>query len=74
MTEEFNVALFFPDESYHYEARGLDAAAAVTLAKECTERPAAQAGLVRRIIITDGGDECVFEWKWREGVTFPRPA
>ncbi len=74
MTEEqFNVVQFFPNGDSHYERRGIGAIAAVTFAKELTERPAAVIGITRRIIITDGGDNTVFEWKYGEGVTFPPP-
>jgi hypothetical protein len=67
----FSVVLFFPDDSHHYEARDLDAEAAVMLAKRCTERPAALAGLIRQIIITDVDDCTVFQWQYGQGVTFP---
>jgi hypothetical protein len=30
--------------------------------------------MVERVIITDGGDDCCFEWKRGEGVTFPPEA
>lgn len=73
MSEEFSVVLYFPTGDYLYERRNLDAETAVRLAKKCTQRPAAFAGLVPRIIITDGEDNTVFEWKHGEGVTFPPP-
>lgn len=72
--ESFNVVLFFPDGSHVYERRGLDASAAVNLAKECSQRPAALAGIITRIIITDDGDNTVFEWQSGTGVTWPKPA
>lgn len=71
--ESFAVVLFFPDGSHVYERRNLDASAAVTLAKECSLRPAALAGLIPRIIITDDGDNTVFEWQAGKGVTWPKP-
>jgi hypothetical protein len=70
---EFSVWLFFKDGYHIAEQRWLKAEAAVTLAREVTLRPAAQAGLIERIIITDGGDNTVFEWKHGQGVTFPPP-
>ncbi len=33
--------------------------------------PTAQIGIIRRVIITDGGDYTNFEWKFGEGVTYP---
>jgi hypothetical protein len=71
MAESFSVALFFHDDSYRYEARWLDAEEAVNLARDCTGRPAALAGWIRRVIITDADDFTVFEWKHGEGVTYP---
>lgn len=32
---------------------------------------AARLGIVRRVIVTDGGDCMNFEWKYGEGVVFP---
>jgi hypothetical protein len=73
MAELFAVHLFFLFCSYHCEGAFLEAEAAATLAVECSRRPAAVAGFIRRIIITDGGDDTVFEWRYGEGVTFPPP-
>lgn len=70
MSDLFNVVLFFPDGSHHYERRGLEAKEAVELAKQCTERPAAKIGMIERIIITDSGDCTNFEWTYGQGVTF----
>jgi hypothetical protein len=67
---EFSVYWWDPDGNYYPEARFIGAEAAVKLAKSLTDRPAAQLGIIRRIIITDGGDCCCFEWKHGEGVTF----
>jgi hypothetical protein len=30
-------------------------------------------GITKRVIITDGGDNIVFQWKAGEGVTYPTP-
>ncbi len=68
--DEFAVWLFFPDESHICEQRGLGPKAAVELAKDFTERPAAKAGMISRIIITDDGDNTCFEWTFGKGVTF----
>lgn len=70
---EFSVWLFFKDGHYIDEQRQLKAEAAVKLARDVTLRPAAQVGLIERVIITDGGDNTVFEWKHGQGVTFPPP-
>jgi len=70
-TGEFSVAVFYPDESHEYIARWIDAATAVAIFKAETELITAYLGLVRRVIITDGGDETNAEWKFGEGVTYP---
>jgi hypothetical protein len=64
---EFSVVEFYDDDSHAYVARQLDARDAVYLAKHCTRR--LHDG-VTRIIITDGGDDTVFEWQRGKGVTF----
>ncbi|HKD74835.1 MAG TPA: hypothetical protein VKB76_05045 [Ktedonobacterales bacterium] len=66
--EEFSVWVFLPD-GYHYAlARYVSAKAAVHMAKRATLVIAA------RIVITDGGDHCVFEWQRDEEVTWPTNA
>ena len=73
MTEAFSV--FWWDElglSYR-DASFVDAEAAVRAAKSLTDRPAARLGTIQRVIITDGGDCTVFEWRHGAGVTFPPP-
>jgi hypothetical protein len=70
---EFSVWLFFPDDSHVAECQWVDAETAVKTAKGATLRPAAKTSLIRRVIITDGGDFTVFEWQCGKGVTFPLP-
>jgi hypothetical protein len=69
---EFSVWLWFPDGSYMFEAQHISAKDAVELSKRMSLRPAIATGIAcERITITDGGDFTVFEWKPKEGVTFP---
>jgi hypothetical protein len=68
--ERFSVFIFFPDDYHICEGEGLTAEEAVRLAKRCTERPAVQLGVIKRVIITDDGDNTVFEWTHGKGVTF----
>lgn len=64
---EFSVWVYLPD-GYHFPvARYIDAALAVRMAKRACDAP----GPAERVIITDGGDECCFEWRRGEGMTFP---
>lgn len=68
---EYSVCQFFADGSYEYVARFVGAEEAVNTAKSYTERPAAKIGIIQRVIITDGGDCCCFEWQFGKGVTYP---
>lgn len=68
---EFSVCQFMNDGSYEYVARFVGAEEAVKTAKSWTERPAALMGIIQRVIITDGGDCTVFEWKKGLGVVWP---
>jgi len=69
---EFSVYWWDPDGHYHAERSFIDAETAVRLAFSLTERPAAKLGMIRRVIITDGGDFTNFEWKHGIGVTYPQ--
>jgi hypothetical protein len=71
MSDEFSVYWWDPEGNSHREASHLDARAAVEFAHRLTLRPAVALGVIRRVIITDGGDFTVFEWKLGEGVTYP---
>lgn len=69
--ETFNVVLRYADGTHEYLARWLSGEDAVLLAKHYSDKPAARAGLVREVFITDGGDSTVFLWRHGEGVVFP---
>jgi hypothetical protein len=71
---EFSVCQFFADGSYEYVRRYVGAEEAVKAARHYTDNVATKLGIVERVIITDGGDYCCFEWKRGEGVTFPPEA
>lgn len=60
---EFSVCQFFVDGSYEYVRRYVTAEEAVDAFKHYTDNVAARMGFVNRVIITDGGDNCVYEWK-----------
>lgn len=68
---EFSVFWWDPDDNYHRELSMVDAETAVKFAMEFPNRPAGMMGIIRRVIITDGGDFTVYEWKHGEGVTYP---
>ena len=68
---EFSVYQWFPDDSYEQVYQFVDAETAVEKAMFYSTNVAAKAGFTKRVIITDGGDNCVWEWKYGEGVVFP---
>jgi uncharacterized protein CbrC (UPF0167 family) len=68
---EFSVFWYDPDGNYHRELSYVDAKTAVEFAHDFVKRPAGLLGIIQRVIITDGGDFCVFEWKYGKGVTYP---
>jgi hypothetical protein len=73
---EFSVVQFFPDleepdDNYEYVLRFVDPKTAVEKAHDLTTRPAAKIGIIRRVLITDGGDCVAFEWFHDKGVVFP---
>lgn len=74
MSESFDVCQFFDDGSYEYVRRSIAADEAVPAAMHYSFSVGALLGTTRRVIITDSGDEIVFEWKFGEGVVWPPPA
>lgn len=70
MTEryEFSVWVFLPDDWHFPVVRFTDAKRAVEMAGLASRFDYAE-----RVIITDGGDDTVFEWRRGEGVTWPPP-
>ena len=68
---EFSVCQFFEDDSNEYVRRFVSAEEAVTAARHYTTSVGAKLGTTKRVIITDGGDCCVFEWIFGKGVVFP---
>ena len=69
--EEFSVYQFFVDGSYERVRSFVSAENAVKAAMHYTNNVAVKMGVTVRVIITDGGDCTVFEWKKGEGVVFP---
>ena len=73
LTSEFSVYWWDPADNYYTEKRFVPAAEAMECVVDLIQRPAAKAGIIIKVMITDGGDCCVFEWKNGEGVVFPPP-
>jgi hypothetical protein len=70
----FSVVQFFEDETYEYVRRNVPAQEAVEAARHYCSSIGAQLGTTARVIITDSGDDTVFEWQYGKGVTFPPEA
>lgn len=68
--DEFSVVQFFEDGSHETVREGVSAEEAVAAAAHYCRSIGAQLGLVERVIISDSGDLCCFEWRRGEGVTF----
>ena len=68
---EFSVWQFLQDDIHEKVRSYVTAEEAVHAAMHYTSNVAARMGLTQRVIITDGGDCTVFEWKQGEGVVFP---
>lgn len=67
--EQFSVYIFYDDGSYEAVERYVK----LEPAKEIMERlVSTNLKLWNRLIITDGGDFIVFEWKEGQGVTWPK--
>lgn len=73
MSEEFSVYWTDVDGHQHTELRFVDGEKAVSACHRLTHGPAAMLGIVERVIITDGGDCCCFEWNKEHGLIWPTP-
>jgi hypothetical protein len=71
MEDQFSVYQFFKDDTYERVREFVSAEEAVKTFKHYTSNVASKLGVVARVIITDGGDNTVAEWKYGEGITFP---
>lgn len=69
---EFSVCQFFRNGSYEYVRRYVKAEEAMKAFEFYTNNVASRLGVVNRVIITDGGDCTNAEWKYGEGVVFPK--
>jgi hypothetical protein len=68
---EFSVYWWDRNGGQHEEVRFVEAERAVAASRRLAHGPASALGIVERVIITDGGDCCCFEWRRGEGVVFP---
>lgn len=68
---EYNVCQFFVDESYEYVVRNVGPEEAIQTAIQLCRSVGAKLGTTKRVIITDGGDHCNWEWIHGQGIVFP---
>jgi len=69
---EFSVYQWFIDGSYEPVCRFVSAKDAFGIADGLTQSVGGKLGTTVRVIITDGGDDINWEWKYNEGVVFPK--
>jgi hypothetical protein len=70
--EKFDVWQFFADDAYEKVRARVGIKEALKAAYHYTHNVSALTGVTSRVIITDEGDCTVFEWKYEEGVTYPK--
>lgn len=70
--ELFSVVQFFPNDSYEYVRQHVSVEEAMKAFQHYTTCVGARLGTTRRVIITDSGDCCVAEWKFGEGIVWPK--
>jgi hypothetical protein len=71
MEGEFSVYQFFENGTYERVREFVSVGEAVEAFKHYASSVGAQIGITVRVIITDGYDNTVAEWKYGEGITFP---
>jgi hypothetical protein len=71
---EFSVCQFFDDDTYEYVRQYVSAEEAMKAFQHYTNNVAVKMGIVKRVIITDGGDCIAAEWQLGKGVVFPTQA
>jgi hypothetical protein len=68
---EFHVCQFFEDDTYEYVRRYVGPEEAVKAFQHYTSNIAVKMGIIKKVIITDGGDCIAMEWQKDKGITFP---
>jgi hypothetical protein len=68
---EYSVVQFFVSGEYEYTRRWVGLEEACQAAKHYSSSVAARTGIVRKVIITDGGDCTNLVWEFGKGLTYP---
>jgi hypothetical protein len=74
MTGEFSVYQFFENDTQERVREFVSVEEAAKAFGHYTNSVGARMGITVRVIITDGGDCTVAEWKFGEGIVFPPEA
>jgi hypothetical protein len=72
-TGEFSVRQFFRHGDPEDALQQVDAPTAVYRAKMLIDSVGGQIGNTVRVVIIDGGDCIVFDWRFGDGIIFPPP-
>lgn len=72
MDDIFSVCQFFENGAYEYVRRYVSAEEAVKAFQHYTTSVAARNGITTRVIITDAMDFTNAEWKFGQGLTYPK--
>lgn len=72
MRDEFSVYQFFVTGEYERVRSFVSAEEATRAFRHYTNNVATAVGIIEKVIITDGGDHTVAEWKKDEGITWPK--
>lgn len=70
--EFFSVVQFFTDDTYEYVRRFVPVEESLAAFLHYTTNVAARVGITKRVIIVDSGDCIAAEWKFGEGIVFPK--
>lgn len=71
MIGNFNVVVFYADETNEYVRRGVDAEEAAKAFQHYCNCVAVELGVVTRVMITNMLDECNADWQAKKGLVFP---
>ncbi len=72
MSEVFKVVQFFENDTYDVVREWVPAEEAVKAFQHYCNSVAVKMGMVKRVIITDGGDRTVAEWIHGKGLVWPK--
>jgi len=72
--DRFSVIQYFTDGTYETVRASVAPEEATAAFNHYTNNVASRMGITSRVIITDGGDSIVLEWRHNQGITWPNPS